>query len=421
MVYPYQFSVRIFGIIFCLLLNYSITLFAQSKGRQAVSMDSTVVDSTDMLLEAEFARELAAEKKTSTSGLAAGSREIRGLVSRSGSTLNPKISAIGTFLGAATQENAASKPLDIGLQEVEIVFDAYVDPYTKATFIIGFGDEQENPFAGPDEAAAFDGEFSTELEEGYLTTLSLPFSLQLKAGKFLGNFGKINKIHPHAWNFIDQPLMYANYFGEEGLLDRGLSLSWLVPNPVGLYQELTLEATSGAVASPSFTGRKDLLYLIHLKNYVDLNENTTLELGFSGIRSSNDRERHKSHLGAIDLTLRWKPLRRNRYKSFEWMSEALLSRRDTATKTINSTAFYSFLRYQLSRRFFIGGRYDYAEFPDDADTYEKAVSVVLSFFATEFQKLDLQYQYGSPAGRDTFSRILLRSVFIIGAHGAHKY
>lgn len=383
--------------------------------------DSTTVDSLDALLEAELARELAEEPSGGVSSQTAATLQTGGTVARAGASLNPRISLIGTFLGAATQEDAVEKKLDLGLQETELVFDAYIDPYAKATFRIGIHNERENPFEGPDAAVAFDGEFHTELEEGYLTTLGLPFSLQLKAGKFLGTFGKINQTHPHAWNFIDQPLMYANYLGEEGLLDRGLSLSWLMPNPFGIYQELTVEATSGIVENPSFAANKDLLYLMHLKNFVDLNDNTTLELGLSGIRGSNDIERHKSQIGAVDLTFRWKPLRRNRYKSFEWMSEALLSRRQTAGGTISSKAFYSFVRHQLTKRFFLAGRYDYSEFPEDDKIYQKAASAILSFYATEFQKIDLQYQYGSPADRDNFSRLLLRAVFVIGAHGAHKY
>ena len=243
----------------------------------------------------------------------------------------------------------------------------------------------------------------------------------MDAVKFLGEFGKINQIQPHAWKFVDPPLMYANYFGDEGLFDRGLSLSWLMPNPFDLYQELTFETTSGVVNNPSFTATKDLLYLLHLKNFAVLSESTTLEMGLTAIRGSNDLRRHKTQIGVLDLTLRWKPLRRNRYKSFEWMIEALISRRELAGPTIRSKAFYSFMRYQLGKRFFLGGRYDYAEFPGDGDVYEKAASAVLSFFATEFLKVDLQYQYGSPVGRENFSRVLLRTVFVIGAHGAHKY
>ncbi|RMH75582.1 MAG: hypothetical protein D6681_22140, partial [Calditrichaeota bacterium] len=60
-------------------------------------------------------------------------------------------------------------------------------------------------------------------------------------------------------------------------------------------------------------------------------------------------------------------------------------------------------------------------FPDNRHRNEKAYSLILSFFATEYQKIEVQYQHGRPAERDPFHRLLLRAVFVIGAHGAHKY
>ncbi|RMG38221.1 MAG: hypothetical protein D6732_05490, partial [Methanobacteriota archaeon] len=125
--------------------------------------------------------------------------------------------------------------------------------------------------------------------------------------------------------------------------------------------------------------------------------------------------------GGIDLIYKWKPLRRNRYKSFEWTTEALISQRETGSSTITSKAFYSFLRYQFAKRWFIGGRYDYSQFPETDAVNEKALSLIINFFATEFQKVEFQLQRGEPATGTPFLRGLLRVVFVIGAHGAHQY
>ncbi len=410
----------------------SIILAAPLQAQQA-RKDTTraaKTDSAEVLDEAELEKELAREL-----GLLAGSEidtsatppqpsapAISGSIARAGSVLNPRISVIGTFFGSGTGNQAVARAVDVGLSEAEFSFQAYVDPYTKADFFVAFEREQEDPFAGPDEEAANLSEYEAELEEGYLTTLSLPYSLQIKAGKFLGAFGKLNSLHPHAFNFIDYPRMYVNYLGDEGLIDRGLSINWLVPNPFDLYQELTLEITSGALGGPAFGGNsKDLLYLLHLKNFFDLNDNTTLELGFTGMQGPNGIERYKTRMGAVDVTLRWKPLRMNRYKSFELMIEALTSRYETGAGTISSKALFAFVRYQLDRHWFLGARYDYSEFPDDSEHNEKAYSAILSFHTSEFQKMELQVQRGLPAWGDAFNRILLRVVFVIGSHGAHKY
>src|SRR5258706_8520038 len=53
--------------------------------------------------------------------------------------------------------------------------------------------------------------------------------------------GKINSVHPHALFFVDMPNAYVRFFGEEGLNDEGISVSWLLPNHA-FFQELTLRS-----------------------------------------------------------------------------------------------------------------------------------------------------------------------------------
>ncbi|MBI5439789.1 MAG: hypothetical protein HY900_01105, partial [Deltaproteobacteria bacterium] len=82
------------------------------------------------------------------------------------SLLNPNISAIGWF-----QAQGGRTPGDLDqhdafeLREVELGFQAVVDPYARADFFIAV-----NPEEGVD------------LEEGYLTLLALPLGFQAKLG-----------------------------------------------------------------------------------------------------------------------------------------------------------------------------------------------------------------------------------------------
>ncbi|MGO2132716.1 MAG: hypothetical protein ACTH3D_07445 [Halomonas sp.] len=64
------------------------------------------------------------------------------------------------------------------------------------------------------------------LEEIFLATRALPHGLGLKGGKFLSDIGYINSRHPHAWNFIERPLFNEYLFGDHGLLDTGIQLTW---------------------------------------------------------------------------------------------------------------------------------------------------------------------------------------------------
>lgn len=407
---------------FCLFIAFLLIGSAMMNAQEVLPDTLKEKISDEQALEKELEKELGGIEDSLQNPVSPPASTVQGALSRRSAILNPQISVVGTFFAAVTENPAVVKSRNLGLSEAEMALRAYVDPYSRADFYIAFGREVEDPFVGPDSALAGSGEFEPELEEAYFTTLSLPFGLQLKGGKFRSQFGKINSLHPHALNYLDLPRMYINFLGEEGFTDAGVALSWLIPNPLNFFQELTVEVLSGTVDSPSFNpeGNK-LLYSAHLKNFFDLTENSTLELGFSGITGPNDPVGHRTILGGIDLIYKWKPLRRNRYKSFEWTTEALISQRETGSSTITSKAFYSFLRYQFAKRWFIGGRYDYSQFPETDAVNEKALSLIINFFATEFQKVEFQLQRGDPATGTPFLRGLLRVVFVIGAHGAHQY
>jgi len=342
--------------------------------------------------------------------------------------MNPNVSVIGTVLGNGSSQDGLDRNVDLLFQEGEFAFQAAVDPFAKADFYIAFGRHGE-PSVHPEgeaheeeEEGHEEGGLEPEIEEAYITILSLPFSTQLKAGKFRSKFGKINETHPHAYNFISLPLMYQNFFGGEGLNDEGASLSWLLPNQA-FFQELTFQVTAGPGENASFTRAETnrLLYLAHLKNFFDLNENTTLELGLTGLTGPHNVDGDVTNMLAADLTVKWKPLQRNRYKSVEFMSEFLISERQATGSDITSLGGYGFLRYQFAKRWYLGGLFDYSEFPEFSEFNHKAYSGILQFFATEFQKVELQVKYNDGNFFDSFSEVLLRAVFVIGAHGAHQY
>src|SRR5258706_342024 len=156
---------------------------------------------------------------------------------RSTLTANPDIGVIGDFQSSYISKG--KRNFDAYLNESEISLQSVVDPYIRADFFLSFGRDPQT------------GKYGVDVEEGYLTTLSLPAKLQLKVGKFREAVGRINPVHQHALPFIDLPNAYVNYFGE-GLNDEGASLSWLLPTK-SFYQELAFQATSGLSESPTFT------------------------------------------------------------------------------------------------------------------------------------------------------------------------
>src|SRR3954453_18849916 len=222
--------------ILCKLLSLSLLFIAQSSIAQVP--DSTATDSV-LLKQIE-------QQMNQT--------PVQPPQPRSSLSFNPDIGVIGDFQGSYISKG--EKNFDMYLNETEVSLQAVVDPYIRADFFLSFG---RDPVTN---------KYGVEVEEGYLTTLSLPAKLQLKAGKFREAVGRINPTHPHALPFIDLPNAYINLFGEEGLNDEGVSLSWLVPKKA-FYQELNVQTTSGFSKSPSFARSQGnhLIYLGHLKNF----------------------------------------------------------------------------------------------------------------------------------------------------------
>jgi hypothetical protein len=218
------------------------------------------------------------------------------------------------------------------------------------------------------------------------------------------------------------PNAYVNYFGPDGLNDEGISLSWLIPNKA-FYQELVFQTTSGFSETPSFSRSEGnhLIYLGHLKNFFTLNDNTTLELGLTGISGPNDSS-HITNMGAADLTYKWKPVQLNTYKSVTWQNEFYYSNAHYATNNSkNSFGLYSFLEYQLAKRWFLTGRYDYAQKPYDKSIVEQAYSLTAGWYATEFSKIELEAKTTDDNIESRFYQAWIRCIFVIGAHGAHQY
>ena len=333
---------------------------------------------------------------------------------RTAPSVNPAISVIGDF--RTSYQDNRRRHFNANLAETEFSFQSVIDPYAKADFYYSVSRDETT------------GEFKGEIEEGYVTTLALPAHLQLKAGKFKQQLGRLNIMHPHALPFIDVPNANARFFGNDGLNDEGFSLSWLLPNRA-FFQELTFELTDGPRDNPSFERSTNNHYLSlgHLKNFWDLTANATLEFGLSGVAGVNSTD-HSTRIAAADLTYKWKPVRLNTYKSLTFQNEFYYSQAKFDSTSVDAVGFYSLLSWQVARRWFITGRYDYTNKPNDAAFIEQAGSATVGWYATEFQKIELEGKYTLANMEDAennfkkqFTQVFLRWIFVIGSHGAHQY
>ncbi|MCL7931194.1 TonB-dependent receptor [Halomonas llamarensis] len=123
------------------------------------------------------------------------------------------------------------------------------------------------------------------LEEAYLSTRQLPANLTLKAGKFLSDVGYMNSRHPHAWDFIERPLVNQHILGEHGLLDTGVQLSWAPAANMQVGTELFQGEGEGfsQFSEGGFEAREDgpRVSTLFAKFQPDLGADQTLNLGAS--------------------------------------------------------------------------------------------------------------------------------------------
>ena len=318
---------------------------------------------------------------------------------------NPAIAVIGNFLATAGHNPVDDQP-SFQVKETEISFQAVVDPYAKADVFVSISNE------------------GVELEEGYVTFLHLPYDLLVKAGKFKAQFGKINTLHAHVLPWADEPLPLANLLGsEEGWNDSGLSVARLIELPGDTFSELTGQVFRGDVeglfAAPD---RGKLAWLGQYRVYRDLGDDHNLEAGVSYGQGFNGTTADaKTSLQNAHLVYRWKPLQGRPYRSFILRSEFFRSFRQQEGPSQIATGYYVSGDYQLTRRWFVGGRYEWAGHGDDAARHDRGEAVTLTFWPSEFSQVRGEFRQRRYAGGITANEGILQLQYAIGAHGAHPF
>ena len=371
-------------------------------------------------------------------------------------TLLPNISALGDMVfdlspDGSTQESGER----LTVREVELGIQAAVDPYFRGDFFIGLHGD------------------GVELEEGYLSTLALPWQTQVRIGRFLLPIGKQNTTHRPELHTVEHALAMQEFLGAEGAKGTGLWASKIFA-PFGFYQELQAAvveafAVEGAgvaqghghgsaeelvTEEPASKTLGGLGYVARLRNYWDLSEATNLEISASaatgkravnmfcesggfidtcpgGITGANARQ----NLAGIDVTYRWRPLQQGLYRSLivqgEWMRQ-MNPRWSPPSMPAGMSAFivaprgnfggaYLMARYQLTRRTFLGMRGDWLQDPEEPGASTTAGSAYLIFYPSEFSKMVAMFERLSPARQETINRLILQTTFAVGPHRPHAF
>ncbi|MSR03163.1 MAG: hypothetical protein EXR94_10580 [Gemmatimonadetes bacterium] len=348
--------------------------------------------------------------------------------------LLPDVSMVGDLIGdfsrrGSTQEGGQR----FAVREVELAIQSAIDPYFRGDVFLGLNDEEK-----------------ISIEQAYLTATALPGGLEARFGRFLMPFGKQNMTHRHDLHTIEYPWVLQRFLGPEGLKGTGIYLS-KVFSPLGFYQELQVTATdrfgefdeSLQTTEPVNTKLANLGFSARLRNYVDLTNHANLEISASAITGKRPGEAvgvpgvnavtARQSLIGIDATYRWRPLKQGLYRSFILQAEILrqlngggdipagLPAARYLGPTANSTGGYVYSRYQLTRRTFLGARYDWVADPDAAGERLRAASGYWQFFPSEFSKILIGYERVTPPGESAYGRIMVQATFAMGPHKPHPF
>lgn len=351
------------------------------------------------------------------------------------------------------------------LRELEIGLEASVDPYFDAIAII-----------------TLDSHGGVELEEAFATTRALPAGLQLKFGKFLSDIGYVNRQDPHEWHFTDRPLVSQLLFGDHGLQELGVQLSWLAPTTN--FLQLGIELLQGESEGLANYQGGEILQGFDIERVLaersgprlvtgfahwspDLGADHTMRIGASGgfVSQFHEVEAHTSRyidadgdawFAGIDWVHKYDAGGFLGHRDWQLQGEyyyrvrnfdLLVTPRTAPTheaQTLDGAwrnkqdGVYLQGIYGIAPRWQFGARYDGVGYTNRIGEHSPGASHrytgMVSFAPTEFSRLRLQYAYGdiltadvsnlvviNESKRENFHQVFLQFIVGIGAHSAHAF
>ena len=284
------------------------------------------------------------------------------------------------------------------LQEVELAFQATVDPYIRGDVFLTFTPE------------------GVEVEEAFLTTLSLPWGLAVKAGQIYSPFGRTSQLHRHQWTFADQPLSMQRLVGAEGLSGAGGDVSWLAPLPWFAELHVAYQATRPGFAEDVM----QLTGVTRLIQYFELSDSATLGVGLSWALFQAEAPAQWKNLAGADLYVKF----RDPSSRSSVVLQGEIYGRQLGDQAFSEARWggYGQAVWRLDRNWEVGARYDNAPAPVAYEGGTQETWTALgTYYASEFFRLRLQPSLVLlPGGQNGFQG-LLSFEFTIGAHAAHPF
>jgi len=286
---------------------------------------------------------------------------------------NPDISVIAdtraVYRTDETAKGLGVRSTRFEFAESELNIGAYLNPYMRADVAFGL-----HGVEGPFEI----GEASVKILRG------LPFSLQIEAGQYFLDFGRINQQHSHQWAWIERPLMHRTMLGEEGLRTLGANLSTLQAigdnaltisvnafngDAFAAHDHDHSEETQTEDVTNEIAGAP-IMYAGSISLFREMSDATNMDIGGSWIAGEYDAVENLNLLmGTANVKVKWRP---DKYRAVDWVIETAFSDRDvvlepedsTGSETIDkvqATGVFSALQVRFRRLWDVGGFVDYTQ------------------------------------------------------------
>lgn len=335
------------------------------------------------------------------------------------------------------------------ISHMELYFSANADPYFKGWGIAAIEEE------------------GAEMEEAVIQTTALPHGLQVKAGKFFSDIGRLNPQHAHSWDFSDQPLMYRLTLGQHGLNDKGVQVSWLAPT--GFYLLAGAEAFQGNNETmfnylgtndglPNKPGPRVFTGWLKFAPNID-NPNHAMQFGIFAGKGAHQEEHDGNTDGTMDHWLngyskfygadfvyKYDDLRAYGKGDITFQGEYLQRQKDLTVKSHDLNAaligkhkmekqdgYYLQATYGLFERWRIGLRWEQIGLSNEINSPDgtsespdasSRMSLMTDWSLTEFSRIRMQYNRGNYelSGADEWvNEFYIQLQISLGAHGAHKF
>lgn len=336
--------------------------------------------------------------------------------------------------------SAFDAPRGFSVAETELALSASVDPYFRGSLNV-----------------AIDPDGSVGVEEAWAETTALGHGFTIRVGRFLSALGYQNQIHPHAWDFTTNSLMYNAAFGGAYTQD-GAQLKWVAPTD--LFMEFGAEMGNGdsfpSTASNS-NGLGDYTLFSHFGGDVGVSHSWAAGLSYL-YGKAQDRDSGMTALSGdwtqtyfsgtsknwiADFVWKWAPEGNPNEQNFKLVAEYFRRNEqgnlsceaigcvDSAYHSSQSGGYIQGV-YQFMPHWRAGYRYDrlndgrYNYGANDAvlpvyDYAPTANTVMVDYSPSEFSRLRLQYTQSKSMIDLTENQFFVQYIMSLGAHGAHQY